>query len=124
MGIARRLADWLALLAGTAVAVSHIWHGMLGLSMAVLFLVGVLMVFLACLAIIHPELFVVEAAQVLTGLFLISTPWLFGFQADPPASLTAWIPGGIAVVTGLFCLPGSTSLYRRIVPPQPAGPPP
>ncbi|MBB5999508.1 hypothetical protein HNR25_003259 [Streptomonospora salina] len=98
---------------------SHIWHGLLGVGMAGLFLLGVLLVFLSCLAVIHPELFVVEAATVVTGLLLIAAPWLLGFSGTASAALTAWIAGAVAVVTGLATLPGSVALYRRIVPPQP-----
>ncbi|QBI52612.1 SPW repeat domain-containing protein [Streptomonospora litoralis] len=121
MRITGRWADWLALVVGTAVVVSYTWHGMLGLGMAALFLVGVLIVFLACLAIIHPELFVAEAAMVAAGLFLVGVPWMFAFTDTPAAAWTAWIGGAVAVVTGLVTLPGSTALYRRIVPPQPSG---
>lgn len=116
---ARRWADWLALIAGTAVSVSHAWHGLLGIGMAMLFLLGVLLVFLACLAVIHPELFVTEAATAVTGLFLIATPWVFGFADTASAAMTAWIAGAVAVVTGLVTLPGSIAMYRRVVPPQP-----
>ncbi|GAA4958737.1 SPW repeat protein [Streptomonospora halophila] len=116
----RRLADWAALVAGCVVVVSYAWHGMLGLAMATLFLVGILMVFLACLSVIHPELFVTEIALAVTGLFLITTPWLLSFTGNAPASWTAWVCGGIAVVVGVVTLPDATAMYRRIVPPQPA----
>ncbi|MDT0302288.1 SPW repeat protein [Streptomonospora wellingtoniae] len=116
----RRLADWTALIAGCAVVVSYAWHGMLGVGMAALFLVGILTVFLACLSIIHPELFVTEIALAVTGLLLIATPWLLSFTGNAPASWTAWICGTIAVVVGAANLPDAMALYRRIVPPQPS----
>ncbi|MFD0775771.1 SPW repeat protein [Streptomonospora algeriensis] len=102
-------------------SVSYVWHGLLGIGMAVLFLLGVLLVFLACLAVIHPELFVTEAATAVTGLLLIASPWLAGFADIASAALTAWLAGTVAVVTGLVTLPSSVAMYRRIVPPQPMG---
>ncbi|GAB3462839.1 hypothetical protein GCM10027570_49540 [Streptomonospora sediminis] len=119
MRITGRWADWLALITGIAVVISHIWHQMLGFDMVVLFLTGVLITFLACLSIIHPELFVAEAVLVAAGLFLIATPWILGFDTSLAAALTSWIGGAITVLAGLANLPAATALYRRIVPPQP-----
>ncbi|MFC4560452.1 SPW repeat protein [Nocardiopsis mangrovi] len=108
-----RWDDWTALAAGLVVAVSWIWHQTIGPPTAALFLLGVAAVFMAVLALTHPDLIATEAVMIVVGLGMIVAPWALGFTGVAPMAWTAWILGAVIVAMGAIGLPQAIALHRR-----------
>ncbi len=45
-----------------------------------------------------------DAVNVLLGLWLVISPWLFGYTAESVAAWNAWIPGVIVAVAAIAAL--------------------
>ncbi len=86
--------NWVALAAGIVVGLSWVWHGLFGLGMVVLFLLGLATVLTAVLSLTRPGMLSSEAVLIGIGVLLVLTPWLFGFTGNLAAAWTAWVAGG------------------------------
>jgi|GEM_PF-2179776 len=92
--------NWVALAAGIVVGLSWVWHGLFGLGMVVLFLLGLATVLTAVLSLTRPGMLSSEAVLIGIGVLLVLTPWLFGFTGNLAAAWTAWVAGVVIAVTG------------------------
>ncbi|MEY9213710.1 SPW repeat protein [Thermobifida halotolerans] len=116
-----RWDDWVALTAGVVASVSWVWHGLFGVGMVALFLVGVTTVFTAVISITRPGLIVSELILVVLGVLLFLTPWLVGFAGEPAAAWTAWILGAVIAAMGAVGVPRSGKSRRGLRPHGPDG---
>ena len=71
--------NWVALAAGIVVGLSWVWHGLFGLGMVVLFLLGLATVLTACPS--PGRAFSVKRSSSASGCCW-SHPWLFGFTGN------------------------------------------
>ena len=95
-----RWADWVAVALGVAVGLSWIWHGMLGFSGGLFFVLGLGVVLAAMVSLTRPGLLASEVGVLAGGLLLFALPWMFGFTHVTGAATTAWIGGGAIAILG------------------------
>ncbi|RNL85436.1 SPW repeat protein [Halostreptopolyspora alba] len=108
-----RWEDWVAVVAGVAVAISWIWHGMLGIGMAAMLILGVLTVLAAVISITRPGMIATEVVTLALGALLFLSPWLLAFTDTMAAAWTAWIAGAVIAVMGIVSLPMANTTHRR-----------
>lgn len=116
-----RWDDWVALAAGFVAGISWIWHGLFGLGMVVLFLIGVATVFTAVISVTRPGLIAGELILTGLGTLLFLTPWLLGFAGEPAAAWTAWILGAVIAAMGVVGIPQSGRSRGGLRPRGPGG---
>ncbi|GAA1080081.1 SPW repeat domain-containing protein [Nocardiopsis composta] len=101
MTVKGRWQDWAAIAAGVLLAVSWIWHGMLGPQKAALFVLALLIVLAATMSITHPGMLAGEGFIFGLGALVFLSPWLTGFAGtNAAAAWTAWILGAVVMVAG------------------------
>lgn len=110
-----RWADWVILAAGVVPAVGWAWHGMIGLGMAAMLLLGMGIVLAACMAITRPGLVFAEVCVLVLAVLMVLSPMGFGFADDAGAAWTAWGSGAVAGLLSLLCLPLSYRENRRVL---------
>ena len=113
--------NWVALAAGIVVGLSWVWHGLFGLGMIVLFLLGLATVLTAVLSLTRPGMLSSEAVLIGIGVLLVLTPWLFGFTGNLAAAWTAWVAGVVIAVTGAVGLVRSWRSHGTQEPRGPSG---
>ncbi len=110
-----RWEDWVVVVAGAASAVSWVWHGMVGVGMAVLLILGVLSVLAAVISITRPGLIATEVVTLALGVLLFLSPWLLAFIGTMAAAWTAWTAGAVIAVMGIVSLPLANTGHRGAV---------
>jgi ABC-type Na+ efflux pump permease subunit len=45
-----------------------------------------------------------DGISVIAGAFLLFSPWLFGFAAEPVASWNSWIAGALIALVGILAM--------------------
>ncbi|TDQ54729.1 SPW repeat protein [Actinorugispora endophytica] len=111
-----RWDDWVALAAGVGAAVSWIWHGMFGVGMVAMFLLGLAVMLTAVMSVTRPGMIAGEAVMLALGTLMFCAPWLLGFADRPAAAWTAWVLGALVAAMGAVGLPLSGGAHRRPVP--------
>ncbi|MDA2808677.1 SPW repeat domain-containing protein [Nocardiopsis suaedae] len=96
-----RAADWVAVATGVLLSVSWIWDAMIGPPRAAMFILGLLIVLAATMAITRPGLMASEAFIFALGALVFVLPWLMAFTANPAAAWTSWILGVVAMAAGV-----------------------
>ncbi|WP_150239231.1 SPW repeat protein [Nocardiopsis quinghaiensis] len=108
-----RWADWAAILAGLALALSWIWHGMYGFGGGAMLVLGLGVIVAAVVSITRPGALSGEAGILGIGVLTFVLPWVLGFTDLTAAAWTAWILGvGIAAL-GAFGLTRARQARKR-----------
>ncbi|KOX12094.1 SPW repeat protein [Nocardiopsis sp. NRRL B-16309] len=112
----REEARWtdLALVAvGLALALSYLWHGMLGFGGGSMLVLGVAAIVAAILSLTRPGAVSSEIAAIAIGTLAFVLPWAVGFTQEPVAAWTAWILGAIIAGVGVYGLVMAVKARRR-----------
>ena len=108
-----RWADWAAVVLGLAVGFSWIWHGMLGFSGGVFFILGLVAILAAGVSLTRPGAVSSEAGVFAAGALIFALPWLLGFTHVFEAALSAWVGGGAIALLGLVGLAMANQARKR-----------
>ncbi len=113
MGRKGRWADWAAILAGLALGVSWIWHGMYGFGGGAMFVLGLGAIMASVVSITRPGALSSEAGVLAIGVLVFVMPWPLGFTDLTAAAWTAWILGAVMVLLGAFGLFRASQARKR-----------
>jgi hypothetical protein len=99
-----RWADLALVVVGLALAVSYVWHGMLGVGGGAMLLFGVGAIVAAILSLTRPGAVSSEIGAAVLGVLTFVLPWAVGFTDEPVAAWTAWILGAVMAGMGVYGL--------------------
>lgn len=110
----RRWEDWTVAIVGLVMALTPIWSTGIGNSVPMLITSGVLLLVVGAINLAAPNMYGIEAGQILASILAIVLPWLGYFAGANIPALTAWIGGGIALVATLLALKPSIDVSHRM----------
>ncbi|PDP86844.1 hypothetical protein CQJ94_14595 [Glycomyces fuscus] len=113
MGRKGRWADWAAILAGLALGMSWIWHGMYGFGGGAMFVLGLGVIMASVVSITRPGALSSETGVLAIGVLVFVLPWLLGFADLTAAAWTAWILGAVVALLGAFGLLKASQARKR-----------
>ncbi|MDO5745481.1 MAG: hypothetical protein Q4P23_13565 [Micrococcaceae bacterium] len=99
---------------GLVMALTPIWAKGIGNSVPMLITSGVLLLVAGAINLAAPNMYGIEAGQILASILAIVLPWLGYFAGANIPALTAWIGGGIALVATLLALKPSMDVSHRL----------
>jgi len=100
-----RWQDWVAVAAGLYAALASIWTTpRTAMTVTLLIVLGVLMIIAALWSLMAPGLVWMEWVVAVLGALLFISPWVAMYANNPGPAWTAWICGGVGIVTGLWAL--------------------
>jgi hypothetical protein len=82
-------------------------------TVTVLIVLGVLMIIAALWSLAAPGLVWMEWVVAVLGALLFISPWVAAYTDNMGAAWTAWICGGVGIVTGLWSLQPALRSRRR-----------
>ncbi len=113
MRLRGRWTDWVAMLAGLALGLSYIWHGMYGLGAGAMFVLGLCTIMASVMSITRPAGLASELSLLGIGVVVFALPLLLGFTGTATAAWTAWILGVVMIGLGAFGLLRAVQTRRR-----------
>ncbi|OLT27647.1 hypothetical protein BJF83_18020 [Nocardiopsis sp. CNR-923] len=108
-----RWADRVAVVVGLALAVSWLWHGMLGWSGGLMFVFGLVVIMASVISLTRPGAVSGEIAALVVGLLTFALPWILEFTDRPLAAWSAWVLGAAIALLGAYGLVMATRTRRR-----------
>lgn len=108
-----RWDNWVTLAAGLALALSWVWHSMLGLSGGMLLALGLAVIMASVISIPRPGALSGVAAIAGLGVLAFLLPWIMGFTYAPVAAWSAWILGAAITALGVFGFMQARSTRQR-----------
>jgi hypothetical protein len=112
-----RWEDWVAVVAGLAVALSTLIVAPMGASVAMMVTLGVLLVISGLVNLAWPGLVAMEYVQGALGVLLIISPWIGGYaDTTAAAAWVSWIGGAVAVIAAALAIRPSMEAHRGAIP--------
>lgn len=108
-----RWDNWVAIVAGIALALSWTWHYLLGISGGTMVLLGLLTIMASTISITRPGAVSSEAAVLGAGVVAFLLPWLFAFTGATAAAVSAWVLGACIAALGGIGLAAARANRRR-----------
>ena len=108
-----RWTDMALVVVGLALALSYVWHGMLGVGGGAMLVLGVAAIVAAILSLTRPGAVSCEFAAVVIGVLAFVLPWTVGFTNEPLAAWSAWILGALIAGVGVYGLVMATRSRRH-----------
>lgn len=108
-----RWDNWATIAAGLALALSWVWHDMLGLSGGMLLALGLGIIMASVISITRPGALTSEAATAGLGVLAFLLPWIMGFTYVPVAAWSAWILGAAITALGVYGFMQAREARRR-----------
>jgi apolipoprotein N-acyltransferase len=112
-----RWEDWVAVVAGLAVALSTMFLPPMGASVAIMVTLGVLLIVSGLVNLAWPGLVAMEYVQGVLGVLLIISPWVGGYaeaMTFGPAWMS-WICGVVVVIVAALAIRPSMRAHRDAV---------
>jgi hypothetical protein len=112
-----RWQDYLSLVAGVYAVLAPIWVDVSGAGEATasLIVMGALLALASLWSLAQPGVVAVEWLHALFGVLLFAAPWVLSYSDHLGAAWTSWIVGAVAVIAGLWAVPGSQAVHRHQV---------
>lgn len=108
-----RWEDWAVTVAGLVMLLTPIWGERIGSSVPMLLTSGAMLFLVGIVDLAGPNLYGIEVGQILASVLAIILPWLGNFAGANVPALTAWIAGGIALVSTLLAINPSVKASRE-----------
>ncbi|RKS05435.1 SPW repeat-containing protein [Nocardiopsis sp. Huas11] len=108
-----RWTDVALVVVGLALALSYVWHGMLGFGGGAMLVLGVAAIVAAILSLTRPGAVSSEIAAIAIGVLAFILPWATSFTHEPVAAWSAWILGAVIAGVGVYGLVMATKARRR-----------
>ena len=109
-----RWEDWTVVVAGLAIARTPLWSEPIGNSVPLMITSGVLLVIVGSINLAGPNLYGIEAGQLLAALIAVLVPGLGYFAGMNVPALTAWIAGGAAFVATILAMKPSVKASHEV----------
>lgn len=111
-----RWEDWVAVVAGLAVALSALFVAPIGASVAMMVTLGVLLVISGLVNLASPGLVAMEYVQGVLGVLLIISPWIGGFaDTTATAAWMSWIGGAVVVIVAALAIRPSMRAHHDAI---------
>ncbi|NYJ36410.1 SPW repeat protein [Nocardiopsis aegyptia] len=108
-----RWTDLALVVVGLALALSYLWHGMLGFGGGSMLVLGTAAIVAAILSLTRPGAVSSEIAATVIGVLAFVLPWVVGFTHEPVAAWSAWILGAGIAAVGAYGLVMAVRARRR-----------
>jgi len=100
-----RWQGWVAFVAGVCAALSPMWTETSTTATRTMVVLGVVTAAVALWSLAMPGHRISAFALVLMGALFMASPWVMGFDQIANMALTAWIVGGVTVISGVLSMP-------------------
>ncbi|PQZ96231.1 hypothetical protein CQ018_02845 [Arthrobacter sp. MYb227] len=107
-----RWEDWAVVIAGLVMVLTPVWSERIGSSVPMLLTSGALLLVVGIIDLAGPNLYGIEIGQIMASVLAIILPWLGNFAGANVPALTAWIAGGVALVSTVLAMRPSIKASR------------
>ena len=109
-----RWEDWTVVVAGLAIALTPLWSEAIGNSIPLMITSGALLVIVGVINLAGPNLYGIEAGQLLAALIAILLPGLGNFVGVNVPAMTCWIAGGVAFIATILAMKPSVKASHEV----------
>jgi hypothetical protein len=102
-----------SLIAGVVMALTPLWVDLDTRGTWAMVIIGAVIAAVALAAMFAPGAYVGEGVDVVLGIAAFVAPWVFSFSDVRTAAWTAWIVGGVVVLTSGVAFPRSLQDRRH-----------